>query len=449
MRVDWRIGSWGPACGPPPSGGGAPTGTVVIRTAGAELVMSGAGRAFSTTECWEQYPGLTRTSHTASPGRWSTVCQTPAGDSRQARLVTTITAPSSARIDFDETGQYQLVIRGQNCTASVRRTRTLTRLEPTGESLEQGAPPLASASRLPPQQRCAVTGIPERLEVRPSRKLMRPGDRFTFRASVVDRVGCPLDILPNWRVATGNQMLVLLSPGTVEVPAAAPEGQASVRVSLADRATSVTVDVVSRERYDALLGRGPFDAEGKSTETAVARIAGAMIGAPSSVAREEARERKTLFIFLIGGLACTSAILGGFFIWRSRKHRRKALALTQRSGGPTRPSAQSEATLCPTCREEYPSETGFCPKDGNRLVPWTAESAMGPAGGVCPLCGQGFDPGVTLCPKHQEPLLPPRLQGERHRAQSRTPRICPLCGTQFPADSQFCGKCGVALVPVN
>jgi predicted amidophosphoribosyltransferase len=32
---------------------------------------------------------------------------------------------------------------------------------------------------------------------------------------------------------------------------------------------------------------------------------------------------------------------------------------------------------------------------------------------------------------------------------SITKKICPMCGKQYGGDSQFCGGCGAALVPVN
>src|SRR5262245_3317784 len=92
MTSTWKIGDWGPACGPEPSGGGAPAGTVTVVDQGNELVMTGSGRTFSTRECWEQFPGLTRTSHSAGARTWRNTCRTGASDPRQASLVTTITA---------------------------------------------------------------------------------------------------------------------------------------------------------------------------------------------------------------------------------------------------------------------------------------------------------------------------------------------------------------------
>ena len=58
----WSYTSWGDACGPKQPGQGSGGGSVQIREQGGELSILGAGRAFSTAECWEQMPGLARTS---------------------------------------------------------------------------------------------------------------------------------------------------------------------------------------------------------------------------------------------------------------------------------------------------------------------------------------------------------------------------------------------------
>jgi len=69
---------------------------------------------------------------------------------------------------------------------------------------------------------------------------------------------------------------------------------------------------------------------------------------------------------------------------------------------------------------------------------------------VCPVCGQGYDPGVLTCPKHGEELLPAAVHtGVRAGEALITKKICPMCGKQYTGDSQFCGNCGGALVPVN
>ena len=77
-------------------------------------------------------------------------------------------------------------------------------------------------------------------------------------------------------------------------------------------------------------------------------------------------------------------------------------------------------------------------------------TVVAPTGAVCPVCGQGYDPGVSICPKHDEPLVPPLVYAASRTAPvGETRKICPVCGAQFTGESQFCGTCGAALVPVN
>ncbi|MGC4070881.1 MAG: hypothetical protein QM784_40635 [Polyangiaceae bacterium] len=43
------------------------------------------------------------------------------------------------------------------------------------------------------KSRCTTLGTPSRVEVSPSRKLLRAGEEFTFRVRVLDKAGCALD----------------------------------------------------------------------------------------------------------------------------------------------------------------------------------------------------------------------------------------------------------------
>ena len=454
MRSDWNIGEWGQACGPSPTGGGAPGGTVTITSTGTELHFSGAGRDYSTTECWEQYPGLSRVSHSGGARGWQTTCKTKPSDPRQATIVTTMSATDTS-LAFDETGQYQFVISGQNCTASVRRTRTLLLVQREG----QNAPAAASASAAPatasPQPNgCALPGPPERLEVRPARKLMRPGESFEFHAAVLDSAGCALGLSPVWKVVTEHAALELSGPGKIHVPDDAPEATVELQATLAGRAARVVVEIASQERYDALLAQNGLNAAGESSDAAVARIATTSIGGGSVVARDDSQRRRVLFVGVVGGTALVLGLLGFALVQHSR---RKPIAPEPRaprvrlSPALTPTGLPPLAKMCPTCREEYPPEATFCPNDGNRLLAsrGNAEPA-GPSGGVCPVCGQGYDPGVLTCPKHGEELLPAAVHtGVRTGDALITKKICPVCGKQFSGDSQFCGTCGAALVPVN
>ncbi|HEY3495671.1 MAG TPA: hypothetical protein VGK73_13330, partial [Polyangiaceae bacterium] len=264
LTTTWKIGDWGSACGPKPSGGGLAGGTATIQESGGELTISGAGgRTYSTRECWEQLPGLARTGHTAGARSWRTTCKSSKGDPRQASVVTTVTAGDDL-VTLDETGQYQFVIQGQNCTASVRRTRFFRPVRNTVAS-DAGAPPATTTTakaETPPAQAavkptgCATLGPPARIEVRPSRKLIRPGETFSFSASVVDARGCTLGITPTFRSVKPAPGMIIAANGRVEVGEGAPEGEVPLVAVVGTRSVGVVLQVVSRERYDALLAEG-------------------------------------------------------------------------------------------------------------------------------------------------------------------------------------------------
>lgn len=466
MRSDWVIGEWGAPCGPAPSGGGAAGGSVTITTNGNELAMSGAGRNYSTRECWEQFSGLSTVSHSGGQRGWRNTCKTKAGDPRQATVVTTISATDNS-ISFDETGQYQFVINGQNCTASVRRSRGLTLVQREGEALPITPPPAATPAPVaaptpapaptPAAKVCKEPGPPERLEVRPGKKLVRPGESFEFHAVVLDAAGCTLALSPVWKILTEHAALELGSAGKITVPSSAPESSVELQATLAGRSVKVLVEIASSERYDALLAQKGLNAEGESSEAAVARIATSAIGGGSVVTNDDSQRRRILFVGVVGGAALVLGLLGFVLVQHSR---RKAALPEPRAPRPRLAPAITPSKLaplakvCPTCREEYPPEAAFCPNDGNRLVPSRGNTEpTGPSGGVCPVCGQGYDPGVATCPKHGEELIPAAMQaGARGGIASETTitkKICPVCGKQYSGDSQFCGGCGAALVPVN
>ena len=213
----------------------------------------------------------------------------------------------------------------------------------------------------------------------------------------------------------------------------------------------MAVDVVSRDRYDALLAEGRFDDSGASAEAAVVKLESSSIGAKETVLKDDAERKRTLFVAFVGGAALVLGLIGLVLVQRSRRasqRARDAEAPTPRASG--LPRSPVGTMVCPTCRDEYPPGAQFCAKDGNRLLPLGSTAELGPGGAVCPVCGQGYDPGVAVCPKHDEPLVPPAVyESRRMSTPERTRKICPMCGAQFPGDSGFCGTCGAALVPVN
>jgi hypothetical protein len=166
------------------------------------------------------------------------------------------------------------------------------------------------------------------------------------------------------------------------------------------------------------------------------------------VVEDDSGRRRALFVGVVGGSALVLGLLGFALVRRSRKRALLAPDSRRAVASPRQPPAP-RPMLCPTCREEFPPEAQFCPTDGNRLVPLEMGGQVGPAGSVCPICGQGYDPGISTCPKHDEPLVPPGVYAAALAGRTQIQKICPVCGTQFTGESQFCGKCGAALVQVN
>lgn len=421
---------------------------MTVSQSGNELTFAGAGRTYSTSECWERYPGMQRISHSASARNFQNVCKTPAGDPRQAKVVTTISATDN-RINFDETGQYQFVIQGQNCTASVRRTRSYSLIARLGE--QPAAVPSASAPKAAPaprpSQNCENAGLPERLEVRPSHKLLRPGESFEFRTTVVDAKGCPLPVTPTWRVISGVNALAVTAPGKVTVNPSATAAMAALEVTLGDRSVRVDVEIASKDRYDAVLRARGLDESGESKDAAVLRVASESMGAREVVARDEAPSRTRWFVGIAGACALLLGVVGLLLVKRSRPV--SEAPLPSEASRPHATGLTSSAKACPTCREEFPADAEFCPNDGNRLVAQRKLGA-GPGGSVCPVCGRGFNPGTSVCPEHGEELVPAAaFTAALGSTLVITRTICPVCGKQYSGETRFCGECGAAVVPIN
>lgn len=492
MNVQYVTGEWSEKCGPKPSGGGPGGGTVTIVQSGNELTISGAGGSYSTMNCFEQGSGLRRVSHSASPRGWSNRCTSAANDPRQAVVITTMSATDTS-ISFNETGSYQFVIEGANCTASVRRTRSFSLIQREGESTAPPASATATATPSatqtatasppptqtttkekeppPPPPSCNEVGDPARIEVRPARKLMRPGEDFSFQTRVVDAKGCRVDAHPTWAVATQGSKVTVDSSGMVHVPADAADGNLEVVASLSGQHVRVTVEVASADRYDALLAARGLNSRGEADEAAIVMIATGSLGGGRAVSEDGARKRKYVFLSVVGGLASVLAIAGIVLLRRGQKKKAalEAQHALEEAEDAAREQEEEEARrkrrsaraaaaaptlmVCPVCRKEFTAAGLFCPVDGTRLVPAeTSAGIAGPAGGICPRCGRGFDPSIKVCPEHGESLVPaPVYKATAAKPPVAEPKgkICPTCGARYGGDAVFCGKDGTTLVLVN
>ncbi len=375
----WNIGDWGDACGPRPAPRGAGGGAVQISESGGELVFSGGGYP-RTNGCFEMGGPISVTSHSASPRFWRTRCGTPASDARKATIVTTISATDSS-IGFDETGEYQFVLGAQNCTASVRRSRTYTLVKRLGDD-PPPAPATTSAAPAPAPttppaptkepSSCDAPGEPARIEVRPSRKILKPGESFPLRAVVLDAAGCRVSSLPSWSAQAASGKLTVSPAGVVTIEVDAPEGEVTVSAGLQGRAAKVTIEIVSPSRYDKLLSSGTLSA-GESEEAAVAVVATAGMGAAAGTASDGSGKRKLIFAGVLGGVVLALGALGVVLLRRQRPEVEEVEELVQGAAKQTvvkkKRLVQKAAPQrrCPSCGATFEGQKVYCPNDGARL----------------------------------------------------------------------------------
>jgi hypothetical protein len=518
----FTVQQWSAPCGPAPvSGALMGGGTVTVTGGGGELQISGGRRTLRTDQCLDPMPTLARTVHSQDARAWRTRCATPPGDPRRATVNTAyFVAASDNAITIAETGRYEFTINEAQCVADVRRGASLSRAAvvspgatatatasaepaPTGAPtwsspvLPPGtttAPPLATA----PKADCSTPGDPARLEVRPSRKLMKLGDSFAFKGSVLDANGCPTQTPIAWTVGPPTfkdgqahaGVPTIDATGNLTVPSVDfGEGTFDVVATSAGKSARAQVQVSTPADYGALLAQSGLDSKGELDEPAVAVIATASIGAGDARAEDSARKRRWAFMGVIGGLALILLVVAIFGATRSgrakraeaaaeARHAEKMLEWERHKGErERRHAAQMKAHLesvaiaqqqaaaaaargqksgpmfCPSCRREYPPGTAHCSFDANRLVAIQGHEALmtGPAGGICPTCHRGFNPGVKTCPHDGDELVPAPASTATVAisVDPRRGKICPSCGTQYPGTSGFCSADGTQLVMLN
>ncbi len=516
LREDFTVQRWQEGCGPPPrsssTGGGE---SITVKTEGDVLAFLGGGRVYRSNQCYDQLPGLARESysHAAGSRQWRTRCVTPAGDPRKTVMQTLVVATSDTHITVSETGRYEIAHEGGLCVADVRRSRSFDLVVPdtpapaTASAPAPSAPPSATTPPTPPPptppppeppaSACAHPGPPARLEVRPSKKLLRAGETFPFRAKVVDEAGCPLPSTVKWTTRAPREPKVSVdAQGRVSVADGAPEGSYELEASAEGKTARVTVEISTAANYDALLAKQGLNAAGEA-ESASVSLPTESIGSAEVAAEDGRRARRATFVGIIA--AAVAALGVAYLVLRRRQKRALALEterLAQHEDLVREIQARQEAKeaayreelvaheesvrraerakaklaaarareaaavpapvvsaptpepelVCPTCQRALRGTT-FCPHDGSRLVAKSADDGAVPL--LCPTCKRGFGEGVTVCPDHREELVP--LPAHRPAPAKAGPKgkICPTCGSRYEGSAVFCGKDGTSLVLLN
>src|SRR5258706_14846005 len=92
------------------------------------------------------------------------------------------------------------------------------------DKISEGPVATARTATQPPSNKCASVGEPARLEVRPSRKLLRTGETFAFSAIVLDSNGCGTGTQTSWKIDGEPKGVSVDDKGNVTVAGDAPEG---------------------------------------------------------------------------------------------------------------------------------------------------------------------------------------------------------------------------------
>lgn len=455
--VKVKVKSWGEDCGPRPRSSSARGGkTVEVTRAGAHLVLAG----HRTDQCWSSNPKVQRRRASASEGRWEVVCETPADDPRFEHGEYTLQATSADTLQFVEESTYSWRLEGDHCEAIIHLTRTYERAAEGGGG-EPPPEPTPAAAR-----RCTEPGPPVKLDVRPARARVAPGERICLRASSRDAEGCRSDVSAVWARAQGGPEGRLGEDGCFT--AGTDVGRVEVTATAGSLSATATVEVAFPDIGDLIaagLAEGGDDLEPIAPETAPLQARpGAVQGVGGATADGGEGSSGLLWVVVAAaaGAGLLLAIVAVLLVRRGRRRDSEADV-----GEVARPSSRVVATaqpppsaaagrVCPTCHREFDGETFYCPHDATELVPST-DGERGAGRGenrICPKCRRGFPPSERVCPNDHEELVPysvwraTQLQ-RRGVSEATSGMICPKCAARYDQEVQYCQKDGSKLVPIN
>jgi hypothetical protein len=352
---------------------------------------------------------------------------------------------------------------------------------------------------------CGVVGEPQKLEVRPSRKLLRPGETFKLRGVVLDAKGCETKTPLSWKLApppngdpASGSGVKVDALGNVTAAKDAAEGTLEIIAGAGGRETRVTVEIVPAAQYDELLSKSGLNAAGENEEASTVTIASQSIGTDDARVEDHSRQRRFAFLGIVAvalvGLVITAMVLARrnrrakeLLARAEERHEEKVRAVLERrkkreaehaaqqraheesvaaaraisssnalaaqappSAPAPSPAVRRAELVCASCGRHMEPGTSFCPHDGTPLVaaPGARDVTRTGGGGICPVCNTVYGDEVTLCPTHKAKLIRPRALAPAIPAVQRG-KICPTCGDRFDGTADFCGKDGTQLVLLN
>jgi hypothetical protein len=345
----------------------------------------------------------------------------------------------------------------------------------------------------PKPNACASPGDPSRLEVRPSKKLLKTGESFDFRAVVLDEKGCATRTPTTWKLSGESKGITVDDNGKVTVADDAAEGIVEIVATAAGKDAKVTIEVSSPAHYDDLLAKSGLNASGENDSAATAVLGGSAVGAGEGRVEDRARGRRFVFLGIVGGVLVILAIVAVVMMRRSkrakdlereveerhearvqealdRKRKREEEHAAQqrahdesvRAAESARRLASEQAAAIAAANAAARAAASAAPQQPVK----TAEPALKTAAPTaidmtCPRCGKTQKSPIAFCPHDGTKLEAAKGEGAvaypapaaMARAAAASPakrgKICPTCGDRFDANADYCAKDGTHLVLIN
>lgn len=367
--MEVAIQSWGKDCGPRPEStqtqGG---GSVQIEQHGQVLTIRGSGREVRSDRCWSPNPAMRRASSSFAGGLWTTRCKTPANDPRTEVGTYTLKALSPDRLLYQDVSHFDWRLQDSTCVATITTTQTLLRLAPSGAAA-------ATPAAAPEAPRC-VPGPAARLSLRPRQVQLELGQRYCFRARVVDANNCPLEDAPvEFSLEHPRAIKASIHNGCFQAGQSSAEAEGSFKVvarhakwravaSVEVAAMTLPALLAKRMEVGALVADDEADSEAEPS--APPAPAASMTRVAAKAVSEPAAPDRRAFIFATCVLLALALAASGALLYRARK---PARARTSRTADAPREAPSARIRRCPRCGSSYPESSAFCGVDGSALEP--------------------------------------------------------------------------------
>lgn len=460
QNIKVAIQSWGDDCGPRPrshaSGGGK---VIEVRSVGSHLSLGG----HRTDQCWSRNPRVRRVRATAGTSRWVVVCETSSGDPRFEHGEYVVELVNEKTLRFREVSRYDWRLEGDHCKATVTLTRNYLRTSSAGDT----APENTSSDPQPPAKCRGNRGSAVKLEVRPSRARVGPGDKICFRAIARDREGCPVPVDSTWAVAQSSrdQNDRLDASGCFVAGTSGSGGRVVIIATASQLTAKAQVEIRVPDIGDLVAARL---AEGIDDQEDAAPAAEARPGAAQGVGETSVgpvRENQGVLwaVVAVGLGAAVFLLLVAVVLWRRRQREIEMIELASDGNEASMAVASSvpppslpSLKICPACKQEFADAIEFCPDDATKLVAAT-RSGGGRHGQslICPRCRRGYESDERFCSRCSEELVPyavwraSQIEARRSVDAVTGGMICPKCAARYDQGILFCQKDGTKLEPIN